>query len=129
MTFNDFIKVKQKQVDNAMKLAEQYIDFATLVTICEIRSDTDLLDTYLDKFINSVFSFSPFIIPIAQLTLIINKKFAEFVVRHFMEKRKLNFLLKNQFLKRPDVSKSLDKYKYLSWIKDFKNDNYVQVIV
>ena len=55
------------------------------------------------------------------------KKFAEFVVKHFMEKRKLNFLLKNQFLKRSDISKYLDKYQYLSWIKYFKNDKYVQV--
>lgn len=44
-----------------------------------------------------------------------------------MEKRKLNFLLKNQFLKRPDISKCLDKYQYLSWIKDFKNDKYDEV--
>jgi hypothetical protein len=44
-----------------------------------------------------------------------------------MEKRKLNFLLKNQFLKRSDVSKYLDKYQYLSWIKDLKNDKYIEV--
>lgn len=44
-----------------------------------------------------------------------------------MEKKKLNFLLKNQFLKRADISSCLDKYKYLSWIKDFKNDSYKKV--
>jgi hypothetical protein len=44
-----------------------------------------------------------------------------------MEKRKLNFLLKNQFIKRTDVSKCLDKYQYLSWIKDFKNDKFIEV--
>lgn len=51
-------------------------------------------------------------------------RFSEFVVKYFMEKKKLNFLLKPQFLKRDDISTCLDKYKYLSWIKDFKNDNY-----
>ena len=100
------VYIKYKQVDDAMKLAEQYVDFSTLVTICEIRSDTNLLETYLDKFSCS--------------------RFAEFVVRYFMEKRKLNFLLKNQFLNRQDVSKCLDKYPFLSWIKDFKNEKYLE---
>jgi nuclear pore complex protein Nup133 len=100
------VYIKYKQIENAMKLAEKYVDFATLVTICELKSDTDLLETYLDKFANS--------------------KFSEYVVKHFMDKRKLNFLLKNQFLKRDDVSKFLDKYQFISWIKDLKNENYVE---
>lgn len=88
-----------------MKLAEKYVDFTTLVLICELRSDLDLLVSYMDKFTD--------------------KRFAEFVIKYFMEKKKLSFVLKNeQFIKRPDVSVCLDKYKYLSWIKDFKNDNY-----
>ena len=99
------VYIKQKQVENAMKLAEKYVDFATLVAICELRSDTDLLETYLDKFAGT--------------------RFSEFVVKHFMEKRKLNFVLKNQFLKRDDVSKFLDKYQYISWIKDLKNEKFV----
>ena len=73
------VYLKQKQVETAMKLAEKYVDFATLVIICEMRADTDLLESYLDKFANT--------------------RFAEFVVKHFKEKRKLSFLLKNQFLK------------------------------
>jgi hypothetical protein len=46
--------VKQKQIDNAMKLAEKYVDFSTLVSICEIKSDADLLASLLDKFSNTV---------------------------------------------------------------------------
>ncbi|CAF0843528.1 unnamed protein product [Brachionus calyciflorus] len=100
------VYLKHKQIDNALKLAEQYVDFSTLTSICEMRNDSDLLANYLDKFSNL--------------------KIADYVVRHFIERRKLNFLLKNQFLKRSDISKCLEKYQYLSWIKDFKNDNYFQ---
>ena len=39
-----------------------------------------------------------------------------------MEKKKLNFLLKNNFLQRSDLSKCFDKYQFLSWIKDIKNE-------
>jgi nuclear pore complex protein Nup133 len=97
---------KHKQAETAMKLAEKYVDFSTLVTICEQRSDTELLQTYLDKFAGS--------------------KFSEFVVKHFMEKRKLNFLLKSQFLKRDDISSHLDEYMFVSWIKDLKNEKFLQ---
>jgi hypothetical protein len=48
------VYLKYKQVENAMKLAEQYVDFNTLVSVCEIKSDTELLESYLDKFANSV---------------------------------------------------------------------------
>lgn len=41
-------------MENAMKLAEKYVDFSTLVTVCEIRSDADLLAAFLDKFNNPV---------------------------------------------------------------------------
>ncbi len=41
-----------------------------------------------------------------------------------MEKKKLNFLLKSNFLKRDDLSECFDKYPSLSWIKDIKNANY-----
>ncbi len=37
-----------------MKLAEKYVDFNTLVVLCEIKSDNDLLESYLDKFYDSV---------------------------------------------------------------------------
>ncbi len=53
------VYLKYKQMDNAMKLAEQYVDFNTLVNICEIKSDPDLLVTYLDRFSNSVRIFEP----------------------------------------------------------------------
>lgn len=53
---------------------------------------------------------------------------AEHVARHFIEKSKLNFLFKNQFLKRTDISSCVDKYPYLSWIKDFKNNSFLKVI-
>jgi hypothetical protein len=51
------IQVKHKQIDNAMKLAEKYVDFNTLVVLCEIKSDNDLLESYLDKFYDSVIIF------------------------------------------------------------------------
>jgi hypothetical protein len=37
-----------------MKLAERYVDFSTLVSICELKSDSELLNSYLDKFQNTV---------------------------------------------------------------------------
>lgn len=52
------------------------------------------------------------------------KDFAEFVIKYFMEKRKLNFLLKNNYLKRVDLSECFDKYPYLSWIKNIKNEKF-----
>jgi hypothetical protein len=55
------------------------------------------------------------------------QNFADFVVNYFKEKKKLNFLLKNQFLKRDDVSACLDKYDYLAWIKDLKNEKFEKV--
>jgi len=41
-----------------------------------------------------------------------------------MEKKKLNFLLKTNYLKRADLSRCFDKYHYLSWIKDIKNEKF-----
>ena len=41
-----------------------------------------------------------------------------------MEKKKLSFLLKNNFLKRNDLSDCFDKYQFLSWIKNIKNQKY-----
>ena len=41
-----------------------------------------------------------------------------------MEKKSLNFLLKNNYLKRADLSRCFNKYEYLSWIKDIKNANF-----
>ena len=46
------------------------------------------------------------------------------MVKYFMEKKKLNFLLKNTFLKRADLSKCFDNYPSLSWIKDIKNEHF-----
>lgn len=96
--------VKNKQIDTAMKLAEKYVDFNILVSICENKNNHQLLENYLDKFAQT--------------------DFADFVIRYFMERKKLNFLLKNNFLKRADLSSCFDKYKFLSWIKDIKNDRF-----
>ena len=46
--------MKHKQIDSAMKLAEKYVDFNTLVVLCGIENDSDLLENYLDKFFDSV---------------------------------------------------------------------------
>ncbi len=61
---NDFInkililffknQVKHKQIDTAIRLAEKYVDFHTLVSICELKQDHDLLISYLDKFSQTV---------------------------------------------------------------------------
>jgi hypothetical protein len=96
--------VKNKQVETAIRLAEKYVDYNILVSICEARNDHAMLESYLDKFTST--------------------NFAQFVIKYFMEKRRLNFLLKNNFLKRPDLSKCFDKYHYLSWIKDIKNEKF-----
>lgn len=53
-----------------------------------------------------------------------SQKFVEYVIKYFMEKKKLNFLLKNKFLRRKDISDCLDKFHYIAWIKDFKNDQF-----
>ena len=44
-----------------------------------------------------------------------------------MDKRKLSFLLKNQFLRRKDISDCLDRYQFIAWIKDFKNEQFYKV--
>ena len=49
------VYLKQKQIENAIKLSEQYIDFHTLVYITELKSDADLLESYLDRYANLVF--------------------------------------------------------------------------
>lgn len=98
------VYIKQKQIDTAIRLAEQYVDFNTLIMICELRNDLDLLESYLNKFENT--------------------KFVEDVVKYVMDKRKLSFLLKNQFLRRRDISDCLDRYQEIAWIKDFKNEQY-----
>ena len=41
-----------------------------------------------------------------------------------MDKKDLKFLFKSNVLKRLDLSKSFDKYSYLSWIKDMKTDRF-----
>ena len=97
--------IKHKQVDSAIKLAEKYVAYDVLVSICESKQDNLLLESYLNKFSQT-------------------NEFAEFVIKTFMEKKKLNFLLKNSFLKRADLSQCFDKYPFLSWIKDVKNDNF-----
>ena len=50
----NYLKVKHKEYETAVKLAEPYVDFNTLVMICEIRNDMDLLESYLNKFENTV---------------------------------------------------------------------------
>jgi hypothetical protein len=101
------VYLKQKQIETAVKLAEKYVDFATLVTICDMKSSVDQLALYLDKFSNL-------------------KSFAPFVVRYFMDKKKLNFLLNQKFIHRTDIAEFLDNYPYLSWIKDIKNDQFTK---
>lgn len=49
-----YFKVKHKQIETALNLAEKYVDFNTLVTVCEIKNDFELLETYLDKFSHKV---------------------------------------------------------------------------
>jgi nuclear pore complex protein Nup133 len=49
------VYLKQKQIENAIKLSEQYVDFHTLVYVCELKSDADLLESYLDRYANMVF--------------------------------------------------------------------------
>ena len=65
--------------------------------MCQIHGDVQQLEAYLDKFAATTF--------------------AEFVVRHFIERRKLNFILRAQLLRRADIARCLDKYPFLSWIK------------
>lgn len=97
--------IKNKQVDSAIKLAEKYVAYDVLVSICESKQDQMLLESYLNKFSQT-------------------NEFAEFVIKTFMEKKKLNFLLKNSLLKRADLSECFNKYPFLSWIKDIKNNNF-----
>ena len=54
LTCNIYIKVKYKHIDMAIKLAEQYVDFNSLVTICELKNDLNMLESFLDKFVHSV---------------------------------------------------------------------------
>ena len=49
-----FFTVKNKLNDNALKLAEKYVDYHTLVSVCEMTNNCDLLETYLDKFADKV---------------------------------------------------------------------------
>jgi nuclear pore complex protein Nup133 len=49
------VYLKQKQIENAIKLSEQYVDFHTLVYVCELKSDVDLLESYLDRYAETVF--------------------------------------------------------------------------
>jgi hypothetical protein len=37
-----------------MKLAEKYVDFNTLITVCELKNDFELLESFLDKFSHRV---------------------------------------------------------------------------
>ena len=50
------------------------------------------------------------------------------MVKHFMDKKSLNFLLKSNFLRRPDLSSCFDRYSFLSWIKDIKTDRFSEVM-
>jgi hypothetical protein len=37
-------------IENALELADKYIDFQTIVSICELNEDYTLLRKFLDKF-------------------------------------------------------------------------------
>ena len=100
------VYVKKRQHDQALALADKYVDFYTLIAMCEIHGDVQQLEAYLDKFAATTF--------------------AEFVVRHFIERRKLNFILRAQLLRRADIARCLDKYPFLSWIKDLKQQQQQQ---
>ena len=94
-----------------------------------MKNDHEQLEIYLDKFSDTVVIFFQiifFIFSCFDIVSFTSKDLADFVVKYFMEKKKLNFLLKNNFLKRQDLSKCFDKYPFLSWIKDIKCDRNIQ---
>jgi hypothetical protein len=78
-----------------------------LALVCEMNDNSELLINYLDKFSQ--------------------KNFGDFIVTYFAEKKKLSFLFREELRTRPDISKCLDNYSTLSWIKDIKNEQFSKV--
>ncbi|CAG9859414.1 unnamed protein product [Phyllotreta striolata] len=48
--------VNEKEYERAMLLAEKYLDFETLLIICEATNNQSRLDEYMDRFIDEGFS-------------------------------------------------------------------------
>lgn len=48
--------VNEKEWEKAASLAEKYLDFETLVIICETTENSNRLDEYMDRFNNDGFS-------------------------------------------------------------------------
>lgn len=48
--------MNEKEWEKAALLAEKYLDFETLVIICEVTDNQSRLDEYMDRFSNDGFS-------------------------------------------------------------------------
>ncbi|XP_057660912.1 nuclear pore complex protein Nup133 [Diorhabda carinulata] len=48
--------LNEKEYEKAILLAEKYLDFETLVTICDATDNQERLDEYMDRFSNNGFS-------------------------------------------------------------------------
>lgn len=103
------VLVVNKQWENAALLAEKYLDFRILVTVCEITDNQQRLDDYMNRFSNEGFS--------------------EFVYSWYMQENKQAKLISRcrKFTKTANnqtLSRFLSDHPSLSWMKDIFSQNF-----
>ncbi|XP_022083153.1 nuclear pore complex protein Nup133-like isoform X2 [Acanthaster planci] len=93
--------LEQGQYERAASLAEKYCDFGILVSLCEVTSNEERLQRYMNQFAT--------------------KGFSDFVFKYYMDKGKRGKLLSQRFTQHAELSEFLQAHDHLSWL------HYVQV--
>lgn len=97
--------VVEKEWERAAKLAEKYLDFETLVTICELTDNQRRLDDYLERFGNDGFS--------------------EYVYNWFLKENKQGKLIDRCRLNRSNrLTNFLADHPTLSWMQNIFDKKY-----
>lgn len=95
--------LKGREFDRAALLAEKYVDFAALLTVCDETMNEDKLNVYIDKLGDSGFT--------------------EFACKWYMQRNQREKLLR---LRRPEVSTFLENHPDILWVDQSENELYLE---
>lgn len=93
-----------KQYERAAVLAEKYLDFSTLIQLCDETDDTQKLQAYCLQFSNEGFS--------------------DYVCKWYLDKGKRGKLLNQPLLQQDSLRKFLRGHKNLSWLHHLRDKDY-----
>ncbi|XP_071834119.1 nuclear pore complex protein Nup133-like [Apostichopus japonicus] len=98
--------VKFGQTERAASLAEKFLDFGTLVELCEdTATGQKRIQHYMDFYVN--------------------QGFPDFVFKYYIDRGQRGKLM-THFSHRPELSNFLRQHDHISWLQDIQTNNYTQ---